>query len=110
MDKISSFSVCFWGIESIAVIFFIALRFYKSVPMWILTFLIVLYSVIHIYMYYLQKRNETVKLRRFQKLRLGAMILLIGWILGAPIIAAQCPQRRSFKEMIELWVERIKAD
>lgn len=99
----------FWGIVSITVLFCTALSFYNSMLMWILTALFILYSVIHIYMYYLQKQDEAAKCKRLQKWRIVAMILLIGWILGVPVVTAQYPQRRSFKEMIELWAERIKA-
>ena len=109
MNRISFFSVCFFAIGSIIALLCTVLGFYKCVPMWAFTALFVVYSVIHISMYCLQKRDETVKFQRFQKLRLGVMILLVGWVLGTSYIAMQSSPQRSIREIMELWVERIKA-
>lgn len=108
MDKISSFSVCYLSIGSIAMIFCTALSFYKSVPMWVLTALLVMFSVIHIYMYYLQERGEVVKFKWLETLKFGVIMLLIGWVLGISYMAAQSSSIHSFKEKIELWIERVK--
>ena len=109
MNRISFFSVCFFTVGSIIALLCTALGFYKCMPMWTFTALFVVYSVIHISMYCLQKRDEAVKFQRFQKLRLGVMILLVGWVLGTSYIAMQSSPQRSIREIMELWVERIKA-
>lgn len=110
MNKISFFSALIWSICGLTVLIYTPLVFYRSMAMWAFTVLFSGFSAIHVYTYYLQEHGETARYRRFQKLRMGIIILLIGWILGVPVVTAQYPQRRSFKEMISLWAERIKAD
>lgn len=109
MSKISFFSTLAWGIWGLTVLIYIPFTFYKSIAMWALAALFSGYAAIHVYAYYLQEHGEMARYQRFQKLRLAMMILIIGWFLGITSVITQYSPQRTFKERMELWVERIKA-
>ena len=108
MNKISFFSALIWSICGLTVLIYTPLVFYRSMMMWAFTVLFSGFSAIHVYTYYLQEHGETARYRRFQKLRMGIMIVVIGWFLGVASVITQYSPQRTFKERIELWIDRLK--